>query len=212
MLNLFLPYQFKLKKTLIIDFVLTIIITLSFTLTITRVPVHAVSVPVPSFVSGAWLLFLLDSVFSAIISCLVYIGAVAVSFLSRIISFLPYSENLNLIEGKKNNFFLSFFFLLSSLNFSKKFFLKSNEVFFSLDFRKNFDEVFLTNNGISLKDFGYLLYTYFGFLLILISFLLFLTMFGSILLTLLKTNDIKKQEIFKQLKRENNLLVYSKNI
>jgi NADH:ubiquinone oxidoreductase subunit 6 (subunit J) len=112
------------------------------------------------------------------------------------------------VERKKRLNIFSLFFLSTAINIANvlKF---STEIQISVENFKTFEENFLITNAITFKDIGYLLYTHLNLVFILISFSLLIAMFGSIFITIFHTNDLKKQEIFLQIKRENSLFPFS---
>jgi NADH-ubiquinone oxidoreductase chain 6 len=124
--------------------------------------------------------------------------------------------NIRIIELKDNLWRYAFFgFLFTGLFVS--------EIFFLIVYDSNFFFVnYLdSNNYINWIDFFYFkftlnflgetLYIYYFLIFLLSSFLLFLAMFGAILLTLNQSQLIKRQKIYKQiLKNSKNSLIFKR--
>nr|YP_010338851.1 NADH dehydrogenase subunit 6 [Neorhodella cyanea]UNJ18801.1 NADH dehydrogenase subunit 6 [Neorhodella cyanea] len=165
-------------------------------------------------------LLLIGSEFLGILFLIVYVGAVAILFLFVImmlnIKFNIYSDKLGFYTDslyiKLLNFNLVFFIFiqfliiinadfLSDLNlqlYIKKYlniyYFKSSLIYYNW-----FEEQYLIFNVYSI---GYVLYTFYRFLVLLSGLLLLVAMIGSIILTFNQSFNYKKQEIFLQVYRK----------
>ena len=180
-------------------------IIFSFFVIISKNPVHSILSLILVFFNAASLLVILGAEFLAMLFIIVYVGAVAVLFLfvimmlnvkvtnltSSIYRYLPISLIFGLI------FFFEFLMLLYtdlvSINTNGLYLLENNFInpwFLSL----------IPASNISVL--GELLYTYYSYLFILSGVILLVSMLGAISLTLHRRNDVKKQLIYKQIKRD----------
>ena len=180
-------------------------IIFSFFVIISKNPVHSILSLILVFFNAASLLVILGAEFLAMLFIIVYVGAVAVLFLfvimmlnvkvtnltSSIYRYLPISLIFGLI------FFFEFLMLLYtdlvSINTNGLYLLENN--FINLWFLS-----LIPASNISVL--GELLYTYYSYLFILSGVILLVSMLGAISLTLHRRNDVKKQLIYKQIKRD----------
>jgi len=145
---------------------------------------HSVLFLVLVFFLSSVLLFLVGAEFLAIILLIVYVGAISILFL-----FVVMLLNLRIVE--LHNTFLNylpigsfigfFFFFELGLLLSQDFDIQESSFFFD-DFSHDLwmGSLFTFSN---LKLFGFMLYNYCGFLIIIVSFILLISMVGVILLT-----------------------------
>ena len=188
-------------------------IIFSFFVIMSKNPVHSILSLILVFFNSAGLLILLGAEFLAMLFIIVYVGAVAVLFLFVIMmlnikintvntsmySYLP----ILLLFGL--TFFLEvyliFYLDLVSLNlYSLPDLFSANNLFLNfLDVWQS--KVYFLNNVAVL---GNLLYTTYSYLFIVSGVILLVSMIGAISLTLHRRNDIKRQQIHKQIERHFN--------
>ena len=180
----------------------SILAILSATCVITaRNPIHSILFLVFVFFFIAGLLILLGVEFLAMLLIIVYVGAVAVLFL-----FVIMMLNVKIYNTYENvSRYLPIGFLLS-LIFFFEFYLIIKRDLTSYD-SSGFD---LLNNSINwlgsiiftsnTATIGTILYTYYSFFFILCGYILLISMIGAIILTLFRRGDVRRQEIYKQVK------------
>lgn len=185
-----------------------LILFFSVLVIISKNPVHSILALVLLFFNAAGLLILLGVEFLGMLFLVVYIGAIAVLFLFVImmlnikttsINFLMFDYFLLLLS----NIFLIIFFT-SNTNIS---FVNLNGLFINLYFNPI---IFWHTNTIAFDNIfvlGYVLYTSYFYLFLLCGIILLISMLGAISLTLHKRNDVKRQQIFKQVDNNFNLSV-----
>nr|AWP39910.1 NADH dehydrogenase subunit 6 [Clydonella sawyeri] len=178
-------------------------------------PVHSVLFLILVFFNAIALLLFLNADFLAMIFLIIYVGAIAVLFLFVVmmlniritvlsgdfLRFLP----IGIISGLI--FFLEILIIISGeINFSFNFF---QEKFF-VSFISWFDVLNNTSNIYILSEHLFL-YSY--ILFIVSGLILLVAMIGSIVLTINSTKgkNIRKQIIFNQLMRKNNIVLVKKN-
>lgn len=175
---------------------------------ISKNPVHSILALVLLFFNAAGLLILLGVEFLGMLFLIVYIGAIAVLFLFVVMM-------LN-IKTTTINFLMFDYFLL--LLFNLIFFvfctLNINVNFLNLDglfYNFYFNPIVLWHLNVKLFDnifvLGYVLYTFYFYLFLLCGIILLISMLGAISLTLHRRNDVKKQQIFKQVDSNFNISV-----
>lgn len=194
-----------LVENLFFLFFSSLSIIFSFFVIISKNPVHSILSLILVFFNAASLLLILGAEFLAMLFIIVYVGAVAVLFLfvimmlnvkvtnltTSIYRYLPISLIFGLI------FFFEFLMLfhtdLASIN-------TDNLYLFQNNFVNNWSLSLIPVSNITVL--GQLLYTYYSYLFILSGIILLVSMLGAISLTLHRRNDIKKQLIYKQIKRD----------
>jgi NADH-quinone oxidoreductase subunit J len=180
----------------------SILAILSATCVITaRNPIHSILFLVFVFFFIAGLLILLGVEFLAMLLIIVYVGAVAVLFLFVImmLNVKIYNTYENVSRYLPIGFFLSLIFFF-------EFYLIIKRDLTSYD-SSGFD---LLNNSINwlgsiiftsnTATIGTILYTYYSFFFILCGYILLISMIGAIILTLFRRGDVRRQEIYKQVK------------
>ena len=183
-------------------FFLVIIVSGIFIMS-SRNPIQSILYLVTVFCSSACLLVMLKIEFLAMLLLLVYVGAIAVLFL-----FIVMMLNVRIIELREGFFsyipvggivvilFFSEIVLLAYVNLNSS---------YSFNFEAILELwIFSCNSLGSVILIGQLIYSFYGYLLIVTSFVLLLSLIGSITLTLEQGRDIelyKRQEIFNQINR-----------
>ncbi len=177
-------------------------------------PVHSVLFLILVFFNAIALLLFLNADFLAMIFLIIYVGAIAVLFLFVVmmlniritvlsgdfLRFLP----IGIISGLI--FFLEILIIISGeINFSFNFF---QEKFF-VSFISWFD---VLNNKSNIYILSEHLFLYSYILFIISGLILLVAMIGSIVLTINSTKgkNIRKQIIFNQLMRKNNIILVKK--
>lgn len=175
-------------------------------------PVHSVLFLILVFFNISGLLILLGLEYFALIFIIIYIGAIAVLFL-----FIVMMLNIKIIELKDNFWRYTIFgFFFTSLFILEVFYLIifDYQFFFfnHLDYINYINWIDFFQNKFTLKIIGEILYTYYFFIFLLGSLVLFLAMFGSILLTLNQSQNTKRQKIYKQVLRDSKKSIMYKKI
>lgn len=163
-------------------------------------PIHSILFLVSVFFNVAGLLLLLGVEFLAMLLLIVYVGAVAVLFL-----FVIMMLNVKIVNTYENlfrylpiGFFLSFSFLFEC-------YLVFDLGLLSYDFLRFeclnvfIDWVEFVTLATNTSVIGTVLFTYYSFFFIVCGYLLLVSMIGAIVLTLFRRNDVKRQEIYKQM-------------
>lgn len=162
-----------------------------------RNPIHSVLFLMLVFCNATGLLLLLGCEYLAFIFVMVYVGAIAVLFL-----FVVMMLNIKLIEW--NEFVLKylpisgFLWALVALQmlwiYYKDFQINLGATNAAINW--NFELIKLSN----LEVLGTLLYTEFGFSLIIASLVLLVAMVGAIVLTMYSRSSLRRQSIIEQTK------------
>jgi NADH-quinone oxidoreductase subunit J len=186
---------------------------LSATLVITaKNPIHSILFLVLVFFFIAGLLILLGAEFLAMLLIIVYVGAVAVLFLFVImmLNVKIYHTYENLSRYLPIGFVLSLIFLFECYLIIKRDLISYDPL--GLDLLNNFvgwvNIVVFTSNTATI---GTILYTYYVFFFILCGYILLISMIGAIILTLFRRGDVRRQEVYKQIKINfSNAIKFSK--
>ncbi|XBI40624.1 hypothetical protein VPH35_125198 [Triticum aestivum] len=148
-------------------------------------PVHSVLFPILVFCDTSGLLILLGLDFSAMISPVVHIGAIAVSFLFVVMMF-----NIQIAEIHEE--------VLRYLPVS------DNETIPLLPTHRNTTSLRYTvyagkvRSWTNLETLGNLLYTYYSVWFLVSSLILLVAMIGAIVLTMHRTTKVKRQDVFRR--------------
>ncbi len=188
-----------------------------------RNPVHSVLFLILVFFNAAGLLILLGLDFFAMIFLVVYVGAIAVLFL-----FVVMMLNIKLAEiNEKKLRYLPVGGLLGILFLFEIFLIVDNDLVPLVHGSPKFTnvtelastpaciEIIHTNNYLQFTDWysildtipniqaiGMLVYTYYFYFFLLASLILLVAMIGAIVLTMHKSVNVKRQEVFQQNTRE----------
>lgn len=161
-------------------------------------PVHSVSFPIPVFRDTAGLLILLGLDFSAMISPVVHIGAIAVSFLFVVMMF-----NMKIAEIHEEVLrYLPVSGIIGLILWWEMFFILDNETL--LPTQRNTTSLRYTvyagkvRSWTNLETLGNLLYTYYSVWFLVPSLILLVAMIGAIVLTMHRTTRVKRQDVFRR--------------
>lgn len=166
-------------------------------------PVHSILCLVFLFFTAAGLLILLGVEFLGMLFLIIYIGAIAVLFLFVIMMLNLKSKNIRFPIFRYISIFLVFLFFVefktNFLNLQIFFynFYFNPIIFWYLDLR-TLDNAFVL---------GCVLYTFYFYLFFVCGLILLISMLGAISLTLHKRNDVKKQQIYKQVEKNFNITI-----
>nr|WOE91398.1 NADH dehydrogenase subunit 6 [Gastrodia crispa] len=163
-------------------------------------PVHSVSFPIPVFRDTAGLLLFLGLDFSAMISPVVHIGAIAVSFLfvvmmfnmkiaeinEEVLRYLPVSGLIGLI-------FCCCFVLFFICDNETNPLLPTHRKTTSMRYTVHAEKV---RSWTNLETLGNLLYTYYSVWFLVPSLILLVAMIGAIVLTMHRTT--REQDVFRR--------------
>jgi len=172
-----------------------------------RNPIHSVLALIMVFFNTAALLLLLEVEFLAMIFLVVYVGAIAVLFL-----FVVMMLNINLVEMQENwvrylpvggligiIFLLQIFLILDSTFYAPS---VSNEMENGMAIVAPIDWINYVDWKTNIQVLGNIIFTDYWLYFILSSVILLVAMIGAIILTLTKTQQVKRQDIYYQLQRE----------
>lgn len=169
-------------------------------------PIHSVLWLISVFINAAIVLVANGAEFLGLLFIVVYVGAIAVLFL-----FVVMMLNIKIVIREsilKKNIPLViiaiFTFGLIMVNSLQPIFT-SNEMYNS-DVWIN-----LVTPLSNVQVLGALLYTIYAELFITVSFILLVAMIGAIMLTLKITSDSKRQDVFGQISRKQNVTIYKIN-
>jgi NADH-quinone oxidoreductase subunit J len=167
-----------------------------------RNPVHSVLFLILVFCNAAGLLFLLKVDFLALVFVVVYVGAIAVLFLFVCMMLNVKSEEIRftVLSYLPISCFLGFFLVFQLLNFVEVLPIVSSTILY-----KNWAEIYLSVGNIMVLSS--VLYTFYFLPFIISALILLVAMLGSILLTLYHRSDVKRQNIFQQVKRDSFFLL-----
>jgi len=163
-------------------------------------PVHSVSFPIPVFRNTSGLLILLGLDFSAMISPVVHIGAIAASFLFVVMMF-----NIQIAETHEEVLrYLPVSGIIGLILWWEMFFILDNETIPLLPTHRNTTSLRYTvyagkvRSWTNLETLGNLLYTYYSVRFLVPSLILLVAMIGAIVLTMHRTTKVKRQDVFRR--------------
>ena len=163
-------------------------------------PVHPVSFPIPVFRDTSGLLLLLGLDFSAMISPVVHIGAIAVSFLFVVMMF-----HIQIAETHEEVLrYLPVSGIIGLILWWEMFFILDNETIPLLPTHRNTTSLRYTvhagkvRSWTNLETLGNLLYTYYSVRFLVPSPILLVAMIGAIVLTMHRTTKVKRQDVFRR--------------
>jgi len=177
----------------------------AFIVIVAQHPVFSLLFLVASFISAAFILFMLECEFLALLFIVVYVGAIAVLFLFAIMMLESKFNDLskNVMKYIPVGFVFGIVLLLPMLNEIKNKFQGTNSYnsFYLNKFQNWYD---LADSITDIEVYGQVLYTYFVLQLLVSGLILLLVLVGVVYLTnnynvSSKTLD---QAVFKQLSRE----------
>lgn len=195
-------------------------IVFSFFVILCKNPVHSILSLIFVFFNTAALLIFLGAEFLAMLFVIVYVGAVAVLFLF-VIMMLNIKES-NLILSLYN--YIPVFILLITIFVYEVYTVYSSNLMplymFTANSLKDHDILVIDfiiinfldcviNYATNIYVIGNILYTEFFLMFFISGIILLVAMIGSIILTLHKRNDVKRQFVFKQIERNfNNTIIW----
>ncbi|VAI08098.1 hypothetical protein VPH35_073952 [Triticum aestivum] len=163
-------------------------------------PVHSVLFPILVFCDTSGLLILLGLDFSAMISPVVHIGAIAVSFLFVVMMF-----NIQIAEIHEEVLrYLLVSGIIGLIFWWEMFFILDNETIPLLPTHRNTTSLRYTvyagkvRSWTNLETLGNLLYTYYSVWFLVSSLILLVAMIGAIVLTMHRTTKVKRQDVFRR--------------
>jgi NADH-quinone oxidoreductase subunit J len=179
------------------------LIVCAFMVIVAQHPVFSLLFLVGSFLFSAFLLFILECEFLALLFIVIYVGAVAVLFLFAIMMLESKFTNLskNSIKHLPVGFIFSIILLLPllreiSVNFEKNVYFNS---FYLNKYQNWFD---LIDSITDVESYGQILYSYFVLQFLISGLILLLVLIGVVYLTnSFKVKQATDQSIFKQLSR-----------
>lgn len=175
----------------------------AFLVVVAQHPVFSLLFLVASFIFSAFLLFLLECEFLALLFIVVYVGAIAILFLFSIMMLESKLSNLskNSLKYMPVGFFFSFLFLVFlfqeiSIHFNSD----SNPNYGYLNIYQNWYD--LIDSSIEVEVYGQILYSYYVLQFLISGLILLLILVGVVYLTnTFMTQQILEQSLFKQLSR-----------
>jgi NADH-ubiquinone oxidoreductase chain 6 len=163
-------------------------------------PVHSVLFPILVFCDTSGLLILLGLDFSAMISPVVHIGAIAVSFLFVVMMF-----NIQIAEIHEEVLrYLPVSGIIGLIFWWEMFFILDNETIPLLPTHRNTTSLgYMVYAGkvrswTNLETLGNLLYTYYSVWFLVSSLILLVAMIGAIVLTMHRTTKVRRQDVFRR--------------
>lgn len=175
----------------------------AFMVIVAQHPVFSLLFLVASFIFSAFLLFLLECEFLALLFIVVYVGAIAILFLFSIMMLESKLNNLskNSMKYVPVGFVFSFFLLI--------FFFREISIHFKNNFDSNYFYLNTYQNWYDLVDsindveiYGQVLYSYYVLQFLISGLILLLILIGVVYLTnVFVTQQTLDQSLFKQLSR-----------
>ncbi|PWA94229.1 NADH dehydrogenase subunit 6, mitochondrion [Artemisia annua] len=188
------------RRTMILYVLSSLALVSSLMVVRAKNPVHSVLFPIPVFRNTSGLLLLLGLDSFTMIFIVVYIGAIAISFLfvvmmfhiqiaeihEEVLHYLPVSGIIGLI------FWWEMFFILDNESISL---LPTQRNTTSLRYMVFAGKV---RSWTNLETLGNLLYTYYSVWFLVPSLILLVAMIGAIVLTMHRTTKVKRQDVFRR--------------
>jgi len=168
-----------------------------------KTPIYSVFFLVLTFLNSAFLLFLLEIEFLSLMFIVVYVGAIAVLFL-----FVVMMLDIKITSSKKDylkyfsiSFFIGLLFftqivLVLTQNFEKNPYCENVLYNFYFNWYQNIDSF------SNIESIGQNLYTNYIIQFLIAGLILFLAVIGSVVLTNQNVNNIKQQNINRQIARK----------
>lgn len=190
-LDIYLKKEKKMEQILLIIFSIGAIIS-GFIVISAINPINSVFGLILAFTNVSFILLILEIEFLALLFLIVYIGAIAILFL-----FVIMMLDIRLVEIFENStrylpigFFIGIIFFL--------------ELIILIDEENGFINI-TYDSFTSIEWLGNILYTEGFYYFIISSIILLIAMIGAIVLTLYHESNIKRQDIFTQVRSENNI-------
>lgn len=163
-------------------------------------PVHSVLFLILVFCNASGLLVLLGLDFFAMILLVVYVGAIAVLFL-----FVVMMLNIKVAEIHENVLrylpvggIIGLIFLLEMCLIVDNDYIPILPTQFNQSYFTYIDYASIIQSWTNIESVGNLLYTSYFLFFLLCSLILLVAMIGAIVLTMHKTTQVKKQDVFQQ--------------
>ena len=170
-------------------------------------PIFSLLFLVTSFIFSAFLLFLLECEFLALLFIVVYVGAIAVLFLFAVMMLESKLKNLskNSMKYAPVGFVFSFFLLIPLLReISIHFVNNYDNNYFYLNIYQNWYD--LIDSITDVEVYGQVLYSYYVLQFLISGLILLLILIGVVYLTnTFVTQQTTDQSLFKQLSRNSKL-------
>jgi NADH-quinone oxidoreductase subunit J len=164
-------------------------------------PIHSILSLILVFCNVAGLLILLEVEFLAMMFLVVYVGAIAILFL-----FVVMMLNIKLVELQENLVrYLPIGALIGFIFLVEVFLVLDQNLVSAPDFNNTVTFVYWPSEVINMTNIealGTLLYTHYFYLFLVASMILLVSMIGAIILTLHHRNDVKRQDIYRQVARD----------
>ena len=151
-------------------------------------PVHSVLFLILSFCNVSALLICHSLDFFALIFLIIYVGAIAVLFLFIVMMLNVAITQKNTVHYLPVGAFIGFFFLIQILILLEP--TSIHEVY--LDWHS------FTKPVTTIEAIGQVLYTNYALFFILASLILLVAMIGAIVLTMIKSQNLRRQTVFEQ--------------
>ena len=174
----------------------------AFMVVISQHPIFSLLFLVGCFLLSAFLLFLLECEFLALLFIIVYVGAIAILFLFAVM--MLESKLANLVSNKMKyipvSFIFGFVLLLPLLSTISNQFANYDvsETFYLNKYQNWYD---LIDSVTDIEVYGQVLYSYFVLDFLIAGLILLLVLIGVVCLTNSYNSQILEQSIFKQLSR-----------
>lgn len=174
-------------------------------------PIHSILSLILVFCNAAGLFILLEVEFLAMIFLVVYVGAIAILFL-----FVVMMLNIKLIELNENLLrYLPVGSLVAIIFLLEIFLMIDSDIVPLLNGENNntLQAVVWSsqlNSLTNIETLGDLIYTHYFPLFLIASMVLLVSMIGAIILTLNHRENVKRQEIYKQVARDFEKTIYLK--
>ena len=200
--------QIKMVNVNILFYLFSLsLIICAFMVIVAQHPVFSLLFLVGSFLFSAFLLFILECEFLALLFIVIYVGAIAVLFLFAIMMLESKFTNLskNSIKYLPVSFIFSLILLFPllkeiSTNFSRNAYLNS----FYLNKYQNWLD--LIDSTTDVESYGQILYSYFVLQFLIAGLILLLVLIAVVYLTNnYKVKQATDQSIFKQLSRNSKI-------
>jgi len=184
---------------------------------LSKTSIESVLFLILTFCNAAAILFLLNVEFLGLIFIIIYVGAIAVLFLFVIMMLNVKTEEQNIFSSKDADLqktltkfiILNIFLILSASSvylFLGNIFLE-NEFYI---FQGLYNNIFNFDSLNNIDILGQVLYNYFLVCFLLAGLILLIALIGAIVLTLRFNTFQKKQHVFRQLSRTDNLFSFFK--
>lgn len=178
-------------------------------------PIHSVFLFIATILNMSVFLLCLNIDFFAFMLLMVYVGAIMILFLFivMLLNIKIYERGAFFFKYLPASFIIIFLVILSNgMTLAEDLvYIKHDKLYFYIKgfFYMNVAAQLYFIDALSV--IGYMLFTHFWFVVVLLSLLLLMAIIGSIVLTFNNVGNFKKQEIFSQIERDfNKILKFKK--